>query len=503
MSNRDEPESAVAAFLGLRTVSFRIAARENLQGGLDASQRRALATALHPENEVTLVQGPPGTGKTTVLECLLRELCSERRRILVAAPSNAAVDNVCRRIRRDLPVLRFGNQGESIASDIRDSCWIGIDAAIDEFKRRRRRNGGGGLFAGTHVSLLKSPLIQQDIEQNGLHDAVVFDEAGMAAMDEFLLCASLGRRVILFGDHRQLPPFPLPDVVFRELEERRTAIPRTHRMLIERSALEWAATVRNFPVLILQRSYRCQNPRLLRFCSLFFYHALVRPNRDAEYYRLPFAERQEMFPPSTLRLYRTSGLPEALRRERLVLEGTKPGLENRIEARICAFAVFDALRRYSPEEITVITPYRRQVRLIRSCLDAMWKRRTATEKMDRTKWEKFLFDRISTVDRFQGGESDVVIISYVRSNRSDGIGFVEDAQRINVAHTRCRREMVVIADIETLKTQSGNQIFHRMERAFLRDGQILDIDEAFLRENEIAFKPESLTPKTRFETGTS
>ena len=87
-----------------------------------------------------------------------------------------------------------------------------------------------------------------------------------------------------------------------------------------------------------------------------------------------------------------------------------------------------------------------------------------------------LFTRIATVDSFQGGESDVVVICYVRSNKGKGIGFVDDANRINVAHTRARREMVIVGDIDCLKSQARNNIFHRMERACERDGELVIVD---------------------------
>ncbi len=76
----------------------------------------------------------------------------------------------------------------------------------------------------------------------------------------------------------------------------------------------------------------------------------------------------------------------------------------------------------------------------------------------------------------------MVIISYVRSNEGEGIGFIDNPNRINVAHTRCRREMHIVGDLECLKQQAGNKIFERMERAFRRDGEIIDVSEYMLKE---------------------
>ncbi|MBT4823358.1 MAG: hypothetical protein HON70_47080, partial [Lentisphaerae bacterium] len=93
---------------------------------------------------------------------------------------------------------------------------------------------------------------------------------------------------------------------------------------------------------------------------------------------------------------------------------------------------------------------------------------------------RFLRSRISTVDSFQGGESDAVIICYVRSNADGRIGFVDDPNRVNVAHTRCRREMTVIGDFDCLRESTRNRIFKRMGRAFERDGEVIDVTLADL-----------------------
>ena len=96
-------------------------------------------------------------------------------------------------------------------------------------------------------------------------------------------------------------------------------------------------------------------------------------------------------------------------------------------------------------------------------------------------WEEFLDSRIATVDSFQGSESDAVIISYVRSNENHVIGFSDNPNRINVAHTRCRKELYVVGDLECLKRGADSGIFAQMERAFLRDGRIISLTEPELK----------------------
>ena len=95
------------------------------------------------------------------------------------------------------------------------------------------------------------------------------------------------------------------------------------------------------------------------------------------------------------------------------------------------------------------------------------------------------------MDSFQGGESDIVIICYVRSNENGGIGFIDNPNRINVAHTRCRREINIVGDLECLKRQARNNIFVRMERAFRRDGEVIHVTEAMLAEASDTAKAET------------
>ena len=159
--------------------------------------------------------------------------------------------------------------------------------------------------------------------------------------------------------------------------------------------------------------------------------------------------------------------------ERLVYQGKHPGFENELEARLTVEAAYQFAESYPLSEITMIAPYRCQVDKIRALLDRDALSKALGDEISDKEWENFVHNRISTVDSFQGGESDAVIICYVRSSAAGSIGFVDDPNRINVAHTRCRREMLIIGDLEHLKKRCRNRIFHRMERAVERDGEII------------------------------
>jgi hypothetical protein len=207
-----------------------------------------------------------------------------------------------------------------------------------------------------------------------------------------------------------------------------------------------------------------------------FYDALVTASRQAEYFALPYFERKKIYPPDTLKLISTSDLPEKIKKETFSVKGGKPGISNQCEALIVINTVYLMLQKYPLNEITVISPYKAQTKLIRSILNRETAAAIMKKDISENEWKNFLFTRISTVDSFQGGESDTVIISYVRSNKDNSLGFTDNHNRINVAHTRCRKEMVIIGDIECLKKGADNPIFERLERSIKRDGKIIKID---------------------------
>jgi hypothetical protein len=446
----------------------------NAPKDLDKSQALAWSAAVNSLNPIVLIQGPPGTGKTFVLEQVLRQLCAKGLRVLTAAPSNTAVDNICRRL-SDIPVLRFGNNIKSISPDVAEKYWIGQRKAVDSFVEKKKKFKGG-IYAGTNVGIIKDQIIADDMKRNGKYDVIVFDEAGMSNLEEFLLCSNLAKRAVLFGDHQQLPPFPLPSVVISRLKTQFKAIPESFNAAASSSVLEYLAEQRKIPVIMLQHSYRCQNPKLLRFSSTLFYDARVKTSYTADYYKLPYHERERRYPASSMRLYSTSLLPEAEREEQLCFDGQKPSLSNKTEALICADIFYKAAAKYPLNEISIIAPYRKQVKLLREIISLAHLKKLAPEKnITDEQWRNFMSTRIATVDSFQGGESDVVIICYVRSNKDSGIGFIDNPNRINVAHTRCRREMHIVGDIECLKRQAHNKIFERLEKAFRRDGEIINV----------------------------
>jgi len=434
---------------------------------LNAPQRAALEAACSGANKVVLIQGPPGTGKTYLLEQIVRRMQRQGLRILVGAPSHAAVDNLCRRI-MDLPFLRCARNRDNVDPVLMEGHWVGTPGNYRKIRSRCGEKAAGIIFAGTLPGLLRDYTIENFQKTGTEFDVILIDEAGMAAPDEAILAARLANRIVLLGDHRQLPPFPRHKSVLEEILRDNPAHDSEAATLATKSIMEWLISYRKFPVYVLNLSYRCRNPRLLRFASTMFYNAELLPNPDADYYTLPPGERELRYPKSTLRIISTSLLPLKKRAERFVYENGRPGIWNPGEVRIAAEVFRSMLDRYELEDITVISPYRRQIVLLRKTFSDIFASRFATDR-----WNHFLLKNIATVDSFQGGESEAVIISYVRSSERHGIGFTDNANRINVAYTRCRSELVIIGDLECLKNRGRNQLFAKLERAVERDGEIV------------------------------
>ena len=467
----DSPDSfgAAAGLLGLTSVPFVAPPCPPPSPGnhLNAPQRAALEAACSGSNKVVLIQGPPGTGKTYLLEQIVRRMQRQGLRILVGAPSHAAVDNLCLRI-MDLPFLRCARNRDNVDPAHMEGHWVGTPGNYRKIRSRCGERAAGIIFAGTLPGLLRDYTVENFQKTGTEFDVILIDEAGMAAPDESILAARLANRIVLLGDHRQLPPFPRHKSVLEEILRDNPAQDSEAATLATKSIMEWLISYRKFPVYVLNLSYRCRNPRLLRFASTMFYNAELLPNPDADYYKLPPGERERQYPKSTLRIISTSHLPARKRAERFVYENGRPGIWNPGEVRIAAEVFRSMLERHALEDITVISPYRRQIVLLRKTFSDIFAGRFATDR-----WNRFLQKNIATVDSFQGGESEAVIISYVRSSERHGIGFTDNANRINVAYTRCRSELVIIGDLDCLKNRGQNQLFAKLERAVERDGEIV------------------------------
>ena len=420
---------------------------------LNPAQERAVNEVLRAK-DVAIVHGPPGTGKTTTLVEAIRETLMRESQVLVCAQSNMAVDWISEKlVDRGINVLRIGNPTRvndkmlSFTYERRfeahpdyPQLWA-LRKAIRELRTRRKSAG-----SSYHQKLesLKSRATELEIRINGelfgearviastlvgsanrLLDGQKFgtlfiDEAAQALEAACWIPLRRVSRVVLAGDHCQLPP------TVKSIAALKAGLGVT---LMER-------LVERHPeaVTLLTIQYRmCDD--IMRFSSDYFYHGQVESAPEVKY-------RSILDLDVAMEWRGTDAAPDY--REEFV--GASFGRINKAEAEL----TMDTLQAYFERigkqrlleeriDVGIISPYRAQVQYLRRLL------------MKREYFKPFRrLISVNTVDGFQGQERDVIIISLVRSNDEGQIGFLRDLRRMNVAITRARMKVIILGDHHTL-----------------------------------------------------
>ncbi len=418
---------------------------------LNPTQERAVNEVLRAK-DVAVVHGPPGTGKTTTLVEAINETLMRESQVLVCAQSNMAVDWISERlVDRGINVLRIGNPTRvndkmlSFTYERRfeahpdyPQLWA-IRKAIRELRRGRRGAGNN------HQKLerLKSRATELEIRINaqlfgearvvastlvgsanrlleGQKFSTLFiDEAAQALEAACWIPIRRAGRVILAGDHCQLPP------TVKSLAALHAGLDKT---LMER-------IVANKPevVTLLRVQYR-MNEQIMRFSSDWFYDGQVESAPQIKYRGILDYDNPMVW----IDTHGDIGHEEFV--------GETYGRINKGEAEF----TLDTLRQYFEKigkqrilderiDVGIISPYRAQVQLLRRML----------RKREFFKPYRQLIT-VNTVDGFQGQERDVILISMVRANGEGQIGFLRDLRRMNVAITRARMKLIILGDKDTL-----------------------------------------------------
>ena len=423
---------------------------------LNASQEKAVNQVLCAK-EVAVVHGPPGTGKTTTLVEAVYETLHRENQVMVSAQSNTAVDWIAEKlVDRGIPVLRIGNptrvndkmlaftyERRFEAHSDYPELWQ-IRKTIREMTGRLRKSGRED-WERLHNQLTKLRVratgleIRIDTElftearviactlvgaasrvlERKRFSSLFIDEAAQAIEAACWIAISRADRVILAGDHCQLPP------TIKCIEAARGGLGRT---LLEKVVLHKPETVS-----LLKIQYRMHED-IMRFPSRWFYHDELEAAPEVKYRGiLDFDTPVSWIDTSELDL-----------QEKAVAEGT--GRLNTGEAELLVRELKNymeriGIRRILEEHIDfgVISPYRAQVHYLRHLL----------------KKEPFFrpcrrLITVHTVDGFQGQERDVIMISLVRANEKGQIGFLRDLRRMNVAITRARMKLLILGEAVTL-----------------------------------------------------
>ncbi|MFG6411935.1 MAG: AAA family ATPase [Bacteroides acidifaciens] len=407
--------------------------------------------------DVSIVHGPPGTGKTTTLVEAIYETLHREPQVLVCAQSNTAVDWICEKlVDRGVTVLRIGNPtrvNDKMLSSTYErqfeshpaypELWS-IRKSIREMNGRMRRGSyteregmrnrmnrlrdrateleiliNADLFDSARV--IASTLVSSNHRLlNGRRFPTLFiDEAAQALEAACWIAIRKADRVILAGDHCQLPP------TIKCIEAARGGL--------EHTLMEKIVQQKPSAVSLLKVQYR-MHEAIMQFPSDWFYHGELEAAPEVRH-------RGILDFDTPMNWIDTSGMDF---HEEFV--GESFGRINKEEANLLLQELETYINRIGKERILeeridfgLISPYKAQVQYLKS----------------KIKGSSFLrpfrsLITVNTVDGFQGQERDVIFISLVRANEDGQIGFLNDLRRMNVAITRARMKLVILGDAATL-----------------------------------------------------
>ena len=436
--------------------------------GLNQSQNKALSL-IRTSKDVALVHGPPGTGKTTTLVEAIKDTVSAEKQVLVAAASNAAVDLLAEKLtQQGLRVLRIGHPArvtEEVVACTLDARLSEHDDAkmlkelrkkAEEFRnlgRKYKRNFGKAEREQRKMLLNEARNLKD--EAHLLEDHMIYDELNKA---QVIACTLIGTnsqyikgrtfktlfideasqalepaawipimksdRVIMAGDHWQLPP------TVKSIEAAKEGLSET---IFQRVIEQWEADV------MLEEQYRMHDD-IMQFSNDHFYKGKLRSGDIIQ-------QRRSMFD-QTVKFIDTAGcgFDEKLNQETLSTYNVE-------EARFVLSRLKEILNDVMSREdriptIGIIAPYKAQTEILRKYLEDLGLDQDVLKRVT-----------INSVDSFQGQERDIMFISLVRSNPNAEIGFLADERRMNVAMTRARHLLVMVGDSATL---SSNAFFDEL-----------------------------------------
>ncbi|OJD34225.1 dna-binding protein smubp-2 [Diplodia corticola] len=449
---------------------------------LNESQKDAIQFAM-ASREVALIHGPPGTGKTHTLIELILQLLKQDLRLLVCGPSNISVDNIVERLApHKVPIIRLGHPARLLPSVVNHSLDVltrTSDAAaiVQDIRKemdakqasiKKTRNGRERKAIYGEMKELRKDYRERErgcVDQlvrgskvvlatlhgaGGFHlkgqqfDVVIIDEASQALEAQCWVPLLSAKKVVLAGDHLQLPP-TIKSLNSKAQKEAKTSEKKAQQLAkgftLEQTLFDRLLALHGPSIKrMLTTQYR-MHEKIMGFPSQELYESKLiaadsvkaRLLADLDY---EVQETEDTKEPVVFWDTQGGDFPERTEDED---SGKKSSLlgdskSNEMEAALVRLHVGQLVEAgVRPEDIAVVTPYNAQLAALSQVLK-----------------EQFPGIELGSVDGFQGREKEAVIVSLVRSNAEHEVGFLGEKRRLNVAMTRPKRHLCVIGDSETV-----------------------------------------------------
>lgn len=446
---------------------------------LNVTQEEAVNHVLAAK-EVSIVHGPPGTGKTTTLVEAIYETLHRENQVMVCAQSNTAVDWISEKlVDRGINVLRIGNPTRvndkmlSFTYERRfeshpdySELW-GIRKAIREIQSSfRKKSHSEKETARNRLSRLRFRATELEVQidtdlfsearviactlvgsanrvlTNHTFMTLFIDEAAQALEAACWIAIGKADRVILAGDHHQLPP------TIKCIEAARGGLDRT---LMQKVAANKPETVS-----LLKIQYRMHED-IMRFSSHWFYQDELKAAPEVSQRGILAYDTPVVWFDTADCDFEEDRLSESMSRINkqeavLLVEQLQTYIEKITKERVLDESI----------DFGLISPYKSQVQYIRGLI-----KRNAFFKPFR----KLI--TVHTVDGFQGQERDVIMISLVRANDQGNIGFLNDLRRMNVAITRARMKLIILGDASTL---TKHAFYRELYKYITAHGHVIQIN---------------------------